>query len=295
MDIRILSEPPPNKDFWIRDISTIKEDPTTASMPSQRQRKNSDRPPPSAESQQMLDSLVRQSRRTVGVPFAQDFVRRPRGAKLSEPPPPLARLLRGGQGGEVRLKLYLTISLRAVSPPYDIGTAIPARAWAQALDLPDPTRNGARRVNDAIDWLAEHKFIVSERRKGTPGAVRLLNQNGSGGPFTRPSGATRYVQLPLAIWRQGWIVGLSGTALALLIILLDLQSGRPDRQWVSPREAKLRYDLSADTWTKGTHELERVGLLSIFKQSQGDVFDYRRTRNAYWVNEDQLQRPIRPI
>ena len=86
------------------------------------------------------------------------------------------------------------------------------------------------------------------------------------------------------------IVRLSGTALALLIILLDLQSGRPDRQWVSPREAKLGYDLSADTWTKGTQELERVGLLSIFKQSLGgDVFDYRRTRNAYWVDEEMLQ------
>ena len=190
----------------------------------------------------------------------------------------------------MRLKLYLTMSLLAVRAPYDIGMPIPARAWAEALDLPDPARNGARRVNDAIDWLAAHKFIVSERRQGTPGAVRLLSQNGAGGPFTRPSGATRYVLLPLAIWGRGWIVRLSGTALALLIILLDLQSGRPDRQWVSPREAKLGYDLSADTWTKGTQELERVGLLSIFKQSLGgDVFDYRRTRNAYWVDEEMLQ------
>lgn len=237
----------------------------------------------------MLNWLVDRSSRTAGVPFGQDFIRRPREAGPSDPPPPLTRLLRGGQGGEVRLKLYLTMSLLAVRSPYDIATPVPARSWAEALGLPDSGRNGARRVNDAMDWLAEHKFIISERRQGAPGAVRLLSQSGDGSPFTRPIGAARYVQLPLGLWRLGWIVRLSGTALVLLIVLLDMQSGRSGPQWVSPAQARVRYDLSPDTWTKGTHELVQFGLLTVSKKLQGDFFDYRRTRNAYWVNEDVLQ------
>jgi hypothetical protein len=133
--------------------------------------------------------------------------------------------LRGGQGGEVRLKLYLTMSLLAVGPPFDI-KPIPARSWAAALDIDGPAHNGARRVSDAIGWLVEHKLLLAERRQGAPGTVRLLSQDGTGGPYTRPTPSARYVRLPLGIWDEGWIVRLSGTALALLIVLLDLQGGR---------------------------------------------------------------------
>src|SRR6185437_12687638 len=45
----------------------------------------------------------------------ESFIRRENAA--SAPPPPLTQLLRGRQGGEVRLKLYLTMSLLAVSAP----------------------------------------------------------------------------------------------------------------------------------------------------------------------------------
>jgi hypothetical protein len=232
----------------------------------------------------MLRALVRRSQRSTGVPLAEPFIRR---EDASDPPPPLARLLRGGQGGEVRLKLYLTMSLLAVSPPFDIGP-IPARSWAEALGFDDPGRNGARRVSDAIDWLAGHKFLVAERRQGTPGSVRLLSQDGLGGLYKRPTPSGRYVRLPLGLWDDGWIVRLSGTALALLIVLLDLQGGRAQPQWISPAPARRRYDLSPDTWTKGLKELNALDLVSVSRRTQGDIFDYRRMRNAYWIDEEKL-------
>jgi len=243
------------------------------------------RPSPSDDTLRMLRALVRRSQRSTGVPFAESFIRRD---DASDPPPPLARLLRGGQGGEVRLKLYLTMSLLAVSPPFDIGP-VPARSWAEALGLDDPARNGARRVSDAIDWLAGHKFLVAERRQGTPGSVRLLSQDGLGGLYKRPTPGGRYVRLPLGLWDEGWIVRLSGTALALLIVLLDLQGGRAQPQWISPGPARRRYDLSPDTWTKGLKELKALDLVSVSKRTQGDIFDYRRMRNAYWVDEEKLR------
>jgi hypothetical protein len=234
----------------------------------------------------LLEWLVKRSRRTSGLPLARAFLRRDERA---DPPPPLAEVLRGGRSGEVRLKLYLTMSLLAVSPPYDIGTPVPGRAWAEMLDLPDPGRNGARRVNDAIDWLAEHKLIVSERRRGAPGAVRLLSQSGNGGPYSRPTPAEGYVRLPLGVWQHGWIVRLSGTALALLVVLLDMQQGRSKAPWISPGMAKTRYDLSADTWTKGVGELVRAELVTVKRVPQGDVFDYRRMRNTYWLDEAAVE------
>jgi len=251
-------------------------------------------PPPSDETLRMLHWLVERSKRSTGVQLAKSFVRR---NETSDPPPPLALLLRGGQGGEVRLKLYLTMSLLAVSAPYDI-KPIPARSWAEALGLDDPERNGARRVNDAIDWLAKNKFLVSDRRRGTPGSVRLLSQAGTGDPYTRPTVSGRYVKVPLGLWDQGWIARLSGAALALLIVLIDVQAGRPAPQWISPAQARRLYDLSPDTWTKGVRELEAFDLVSVLKRPQGGTFDYRRMRNAYSVRDELLQvqetTPARP-
>jgi hypothetical protein len=240
---------------------------------------------PSDLALQLLNRLVDRSHRETGLPLSvPDFIRRAEDGT----PPPLARMLRGGQGGEVRLKLYLTISLLAVSPPYDVEDAIPARVWAEMLDLLDPDSNGARRVNDAFEWLDSRRFLISKRKRGAPGAIQLLSQSGSGEQYTRPAGTKRYVRLPIGIWQDGWIVRLSGAALAMLIILLDLQGGRSDRSWVSPGVARDRYDLSPDTWAKGVKELEQLGIVSVVKRPQGDFFDYKRLRNSYRVDEAKL-------
>jgi hypothetical protein len=223
------------------------------------------------------------------VPFGRGFIRR---SDAQNPAPPLTELMRGGRGGEVRLKLYLCLVLLAVKSPYDIEQAIPGRSWAEALDVTDPDRNGARRINDALDWLAEHKLIVSERRRGAPGALRLLADNGSGSPYSRPTPGEGYVRLPLGLWSNGWIVSLSGAALTILIILLDMQGGRSTPVWSSPTQSKLRYDLSPDTWTKGVRELRTLDLVSVVRRPQGDIFDFRRLRNAYRVHEDRFE--LRP-
>lgn len=97
------------------------------------------------------------------------------------------------------------------------------------------------------------------------------------------------MRLPLGLWDRGWIVRLSGTALAMLVILLDLQGGRAQPQWISPSQARRRYDLSPDTWTKGLKELKALDLVTVSRLAQGDIFDYRRMRNAYWLHEDMLR------
>lgn len=242
---------------------------------------------PSEQALERLRWLVNRAQRKTGVPLAETFVRR---LKEDEPPPLLAQLLTGGRGGEVRLKLYLSIVLLATKAPHDI-PAVPARVWAEALDLSDPDRNGARRVGDAISWLEDHRLIESERRRGTPGKVRLLSQDGSGGTYSRPvspRGIRAYFRLPVGLWEFGWINRLSGTATGMLVIFLDMQSGRNGPQWLAPSVAKRQYGLSPDTWAKGRRELEAYSLLKVDRISQGAIFDYKRMRNAYRIDESAL-------
>lgn len=246
---------------------------------------------PSQDVLGVLRSLVLRSRRRSGVQLPELFVRR---TDQSDGAPPLTLLLRGGQGGEVRLKLYLTMLMLAVHPPFDIKEPVPARSWAAALGIPDPENRGARRVGDAITWLAEHKFLETERRQGAPGAVRLLHADLSGRPYVRPTQRERYITLPLGLWEQGWIARLSGTALALLIVLLDMQSARTEPQWISPAQARRRYDLSPDTWSKALKELTAFDLVTILRRPQGREFNHQRMRNAYWVRTDSLHRVNAP-
>lgn len=172
----------------------------------------------------MLHQLVERSKRSSGIQIPIGFVR----AQGYTARPPLARMLRdgsgnrGGRGGAVRLKLYLCLNLLAAHAPYNI-RQVPNRAWAETLALPDPEALGARRIGDALVWLDEAQMISLQRQRGTAPVVTLLDPTGTGHKYARYN---RYVRVPLGFWREQWITHLSGAAVALLIILLDLQGAR---------------------------------------------------------------------
>jgi hypothetical protein len=244
------------------------------------------------ESARLLNRLVDRSKRGSGIQLPIGFVR----AQGLAVRPLLARMLRdgdssrGGRGGAVRLKLYLCLNLLAVHPPYDL-PPVPARAWAAALALPDPEGHGARRVNDALAWLKDARTIALRRHRGAAPALTLLDPAGEGGRYKRPT--SQYVRVPLGFWREQWVTRLSGSAVTLLIVLLDLQGGkksRKDAPWLTTRQRD-RYGLSDDTWTRASKELVEHGLLEIGRVSQGRDFDFRRMRNTYWIDESRLDHP----
>ena len=230
---------------------------------------------PDATSKTRLAGIVAQSKRRV-VPFERGFFRR---SRAQDPPPPLARLLRGGRGGEVRLKVYMSILLICVKRPHKV-TRQPS-SWAALLSLDDPHRNGARRVSDAIKWLEANGLIATEPRAGGPAEITLLSQLGAGEPYVRPTPAVGYANVPVELWENGWIVTLSAAALAMLLIITDMQAGKLLPAWLVPAEARDRYAISADTWTKGTRELADLGLLAIGREPQGDDWIWNRLRNTY--------------
>lgn len=234
-----------------------------------------------AEAHHHLERLVERSKRSSGIQLPVSFARDPGGN------PPLARLLKGGRNGEVRLKLYLTMILLAAQEEDGKREIrrIAARAWATALALPDPHHTGARAIADAIGWLDKHKFIRITRRPGGPPDVQLRSATGRGKRFVRPSGI--YIRVPVGLWNGKWIWVLSGKALALLVILLDLQGGKKEPQWISG-EDRHRYGLSADTWRLATRELCELGLLKVTQVRESPEFEMVRVRNAYRVDTERL-------
>lgn len=212
-------------------------------------------------------------------------------------------MLRGGRGGEVKLKLLLSMLWIAVAAPYDVTQ--PARVWAELLGLEDPEKKGAARVNAAVRRLVEGGFLEVEKRKGHPSRLILREETGTGAPYThpgshwepkkgstnKPKDAPRYTQIPSELWTTGWMATLSAPAVAMLLILLEQTRGKNfDGLWFSPSVAAKRYGLNEVTRRKGIDELETFGLITVNRipVGRGSLSAIRR-RNTYSVEMDRFQ------
>lgn len=197
---------------------------------------------------------------------------------------PLQELVRGGRGGEVRLKLYLTIVMRATAKPYTVPPT-PASSYARLLGLDDAEVNGARRVNAAISWLKGHDLITCEGTQGVPPKVTVVDLEASRGA------SARYITIPIELWSQGWILRLSGRALALYVILRELTGGRGAAGATADRARKADYGLSDETWARACKELEDAGLAFSTPVVEGVEFGLRRRRLRYRLVDGSLSLP----
>lgn len=251
------------------------------------------------------------------IPVNQPFLRRPRP---DSPSPPLATLVSVGRGaGDVRLRLWLWV-LALGTQRLDDAVASPGqRGWAELCGLigPDATsserRSGALRVNRAIDALSEIGLIERSGRN----ELRLLADDASGRPYrpitaaavkarlrTRAKKAEKKLyermwretkwwpgpplDLPGALWANGWVSTLRASELAVLLVLwtewrdavfydrADAPAGTykrhattapwppPDttrRDFRMPRTRDSQYGLSKQLWSAGRHGLESLGLI----------------------------------
>lgn len=194
--------------------------------------------------------------------------------------PPIARMIRGGRGGEVRLKLFLSMLWLGPRRPAN-EMAFRSGFWAELLELDDPSGAGARRVSDAISWLEQQNFIRATRRPGYFPCVTLLDERGTGARYQHPR---RYIKIPAEFWTRRWIQDMSGAAVVFfLVVLAELRRKGPRPSfWLAPRLAREIYGLSADTWTKGGAELSRLGLVSIGRERLRDEHvESVKKRNTY--------------
>jgi hypothetical protein len=232
---------------------------------------------PNAVSKHHLERLLALSKRRTGLQLPVSFV------KSETQPTPLVSILRGGHSGEVRLKLYLCLMLLAVQAPHRIKRDISARTWAETIGLPNAEQNGSRRISEALNWLERRNFITLERRHGMPPLVTLLSPLGNGASYARPG--VPYLSIPIGFWSSQWITTLSGTAIVLLLILLDLTGGKSrDPSQSASREQRLRYNLSQDSWHRGASELVKHGLIVVGRTARSHHdFEMAKARNTYLV------------
>ena len=155
------------------------------------------------------------------------------------------------------LDLYLLGHALASTPPYD--GALPAWAWARALGMPE-TPSSRVFISTTWSWL-ESQGLVRSVRDGNRRRIFLLDESGSGEPYTHGAGRKRldYFKLPYAYWLEGWAERLSLPATAVLLIALSLP-----QTFVLPQEHGGRwYGLSRDTVRRGLSVLLGQGLLDV--------------------------------
>lgn len=221
-----------------------------------------------------------------------------------ESPPPMTLMLRGGRGGEVKLKLLISMLWVAGKEPYDVSQ--PARVWAELIGLEEPDTKGAARVNAAVRRLVEGNFLAVEKRPGNPSRLFLREETGTGATYTHPgshwgsrsAGPTRegphYTVLPASLWLNGWIAALSAPALAMLLILLEQTRGKTfEGLWFAPSVAAKRYQLSETTRRKGVDELAKLDLVFVERAPVGrGTLNAIRERNTFTLNLPRLdERP----
>lgn len=237
-----------------------------------------ERPP--QEAIDRLEKAVDKSKRHSSVRLPQTFAR----DRLSKDPlPPLAELMQGG--GEVRLKVMLTVLMMATKAPHS--RKVSSKDMAAMLNLRDPEGAGARRVNKALKDLEGLLLVRRDREPGYVPKVTVLHPGGTGKEWDAMKLVRPWITLPIDLWRRGWFIALSGRALAVLIIVRELTHGRTSNgAWVDGIR-KRQYGVSDDTWTRGARELREAGLLEVTEQvfsSQGEP----RRRNIYTLRLDRL-------
>jgi hypothetical protein len=201
----------------------------------------------------------------------------------------------GGRGGEVLLKLHAALIWRSSAKPF--ATKLSARKWAELLALPDPAKNGARRITDALRTLADHRLIAVEQRRGEPPIVTLLREDGSGQTYSVPRGAggDYYFQIPAQLWTTGQLQKLKAPGLAMLMAVLADQESSGAPVWWSTTRFPGRYGLSPATRARGTRELQEAGLLVVERKlmppTPGKSFSVDRVRNIYRVSGAALLEP----
>lgn len=242
-------------------------------------------------------------RRDAGAPVRTVFV-----SDENVERPTLARLLSGtgpggggGRGGQLRVKLYLSLLWVCAKEPYD--ATFPARAWAALLGLPEPAGRGVRRVQQTLRELQDRRLVQLEDRGGLPSRVTPLSEKGDGTAFRPAPDAYnalqqhaaeesvlrehRYFRVPSALWTKGHIAQLKGPGLAMLLALLSERRGSPEADvWFSPARATARFGFAASTRVEGLAQLRELGLVRTTLRTvseSGTYIDFARRRNVHEV------------
>lgn len=185
--------------------------------------------------------------------------------------------------GEVPLKLYLTWVMMTLAGKHELYRDSTAEAMALLLGLDSPENSpakGTRRVQRATAALADAHYIsLTPRPKRLP-LIRVWHP---------PNPHPPYITLPLELWSNGWLNVLPAPALAIYTALRLASAGDESRPFhIRPYDRDL-YGIGDDTWTRGTAQLKRYGLLSVDFATPDDMGVIKRRRNVYQLHTELIK------
>jgi hypothetical protein len=240
-------------------------------------------------------------RRTSGAPVRKGFVSTVFYAGGTATPSLAAMLRGGGRGGQLRVKLYISLLWLCAAAPYE--ASLPARAWAALLGLADHETRGVRRIHEAIRDLHDRKLITVRDRGGMPSILGLLDENGGGEPYIPPSTAYntlarqnaapaqlrrhQYFRIPSSFWTEGYVSQLGGPGVAMLLVLLCEQPRAGAGIWFTPETARQRFALAHSTRATGLQQLRELGLVTsqvAVTSEDGTYLTFQRRRNVHQLN-----------
>ncbi|MFV0460700.1 MAG: hypothetical protein ACK5MT_18230 [Actinomycetales bacterium] len=253
-----------------------------------QQQSDSDRgsPAPPATAAATRAYLIERSGRSFA-PIPKAFIQNPDPKAKPDRRAPLADFVRRGdkRGLLALLMLHTIIS----SGDHDDGwsSTLHLKVWARVLDTV-ATAAGTSATSAATKILSRlvERHLIERRRTGRERkvTVTLLSADGTGQPYTRPTGATqadRFIRLNHQFWTDGWAQTLTLPAIAMLMVALHEKPG-----FTLPTEHMPSwYGWSPDTAERGLRELEAQGLVHIGKESYTDPLSPSgvSSRNVYTV------------
>jgi len=230
--------------------------------------------------------LIERSGRSFA-PVPKTFIQNPDPTARPDRRAPLADFVRRGdkRGLLALLMLHTIIS----SGDHDDGwsATLHLKVWARALDTV-ATAAGSSATSAATKILSRlvDRHLIERRRTGRERkvTVTLLSADGTGQPYTRPTGATqadRFIRLNHQFWTENWAQTLTLPAIAMLLVALHEKPG-----FTLPTEHMPGwYGWSPDTAERGLRVLEEQGLVHIGKQIYTDPISPSgvSSKNVYTV------------
>ncbi|WEV58814.1 hypothetical protein OZX67_08485 [Bifidobacterium sp. ESL0728] len=217
------------------------------------------------------------------VPISHAFIQAPKGSKSRKGP--LASLVSSGNVRLLNAYLLIVAITSHVDPNGEWTTALPLQTWARIFGLnmvKDPASESGGRQAVTVESgktattrifrrLKELKLIETERiGKGQNRAVkiRLLREDGSGAPYTRPERS--YIRLSYALWPNDGKSNQTGTQQTqnvienikmpgLAMLLVFLKEKQPCQLPIEHMPEW--YGWSSDTAQRGINELIHLGIL----------------------------------
>lgn len=174
-------------------------------------------------------------------------------------PGPLAKLLRSPAQLDLLLLIY------AVTAGGDWGVTERSETWGRAAGISFATNgSAAAAVSRHLKKLKELK-LISTAPAGRMVRITKLLEDGSGEPYTKPSGNETgsrkdiYIKVPFEYWEENYYRTLSMPAKAMLLIAMSLRGRsvvlRQNKEFAS------WYGISPATVSRGIAELKDQGLL----------------------------------